>query len=120
MMNFRDKALTCTVCGKRFVFTVTEQRRLFAAGQELREPTNCPNCRVRDPDTGRWFGRIKWFSSEKGYGFIVKPNSDEIFFHRSQVIDEAIESLQEGAPVTFDQVATDRGAEAQQVRLESD
>jgi CspA family cold shock protein len=116
-MNFRDKALTCAVCGKRFVFTVTEQRRLFDAGQEIHDPTDCPTCRLRDPDTGRWSGRIKWFSYEKGYGFIVKPNSDEVFFHRSQVVDTALESLQEGAAVTFEEVATDRGAEARQVTI---
>ena len=118
-MNFRDKALTCAVCGKRYIFTVTEQRQLFDAGQEVHEPTDCPNCRIRDPETGRWSGRIKWFSVEKGYGFIVKPNSDEIFFHRSQLIDAAPESLQEGAAVTFEEVATDRGSEARQVTLAS-
>jgi len=120
MMNFRDKALTCTVCGEKFIFTVTEQRRLFGAGEEVQEPTTCPNCRVRDPETGRWSGRVKWFNAEKGYGFIVKPNADEIFFHRSQVVDESLAGLQDGASVTFDEVATDRGAEAQQVKLESD
>lgn len=116
-MNFRDKALTCAVCGKRFVFTVTEQRRLDAAGQEIHDPANCPTCRQRDPETGRWSGQIKWFNPEKGYGFIVKPDSGEVFFHRSQVIDAAIESLQEGAAVTFEEVATDRGAEARQVTV---
>jgi CspA family cold shock protein len=73
---------------------------------------------VRDPESGRWSGRIKWFSLEKGYGFIVKPDAGEIFFHRSQVLDAALDSLQEGATVTFEQIVTDRGTEARKVRVE--
>lgn len=127
-MNFSDRPLTCTVCGKRFIFTVTQQRQLYESGEgvqdpetgEVSAPEKCPSCRLRDPETGRWSGRIKWFSDEKGYGFIVKPDSDEIFFHRSQVIDESQVSLDEGTLVSFDQVSTDRGAEAQQVRVESE
>jgi CspA family cold shock protein len=124
-MNFRDRLVECTVCGKKFVFTVTEQRQLHESGHavldpetnEIVPPEKCPSCRLRDPETGRWTGRIKWFSYEKGYGFIVKPDADEIFFHRSQVIDEPLVELKEGAPVTFEEVDTDRGAEARQIRV---
>ncbi len=127
-MNFRDKPVTCTVCGKTFIFTVTEQRQLYQSGQaavephsnEIVPPTRCPSCRLQDAETGRWFGRIKWFSYEKGYGFIVKPNADEIFFHRSQVVDESMVSLDEGVPVSFEQISTEKGEEAQQVRVESE
>ena len=126
-MNFRDETLTCTVCGKTFIFTVTEQRKLYESGKdvgkpgsgEIPPPARCPSCRVRDPETGRCLGRIKWFSYEKGYGFIVKPGSAEIFFHRSQVVDEPMIALEEGVSVTFKEVVTDRGAEAQQVKVES-
>ena len=125
-MNYRDQPVICTVCGKRFIFTVTEQRQLHrsrgdasdAQTDQIIAPAKCPSCRVRDPQTGRLSGRIKWFSPEKGYGFIVKPDAGEIFFHRSQVIDEALDSLQEGVAVTFEQIVTDRGTEARQVRLE--
>jgi CspA family cold shock protein len=118
-MNFRDQRLTCDVCERTFIFTVTEQRQLAKSGQEIIPPTQCSQCRTRDPETGRWAGRVKWFSNEKGYGFIVKPNGDEVFFHRSQVVDELLTSLEEGTPVTFDQVSTERGPEANQVMIES-
>lgn len=124
-MNFRDQSLACAVCGKTFIFTVTEQRQLDEAGQgagspdsaEIALPTQCPDCRLRDPETGRWTGRVKWYNAEKGYGFIMKPNSDEVFFHRSQVVDRALVSLDEGVAVTFEQVSTDRGAEAQNIQV---
>lgn len=127
-MNFRDQPVECTVCAKPFIFTVTEQRRLHESGQPVFDPESneivalkkCPSCRLRDPETGRWTGRIKWFSHEKGYGFIVKPDANEIFFHRSQVVDEPLVELKEGASVTFEEVETDRGSEARQVRVESE
>jgi CspA family cold shock protein len=127
-MNFRDRLVICTVCGQTFIFTVTEQRRLYQSGQAVYDPSSneisaeavCPSCQLQDPETGRWSGKIKWFSAEKGYGFIIKPNFDELFFHRSQVIDEALVLLEDGAPVTFEQITTEKGMEARQVRVESE
>jgi CspA family cold shock protein len=118
-MNFRDQQLTCTDCRKEFIFTVTEQRRLHNSGHETAPPLACPSCRTRDPETGRWSGHVKWFSPEKGYGFIVSANGDEVFFHRSQIVDESLMALEERTPVSFEQVATERGPEAHQVKVES-
>jgi CspA family cold shock protein len=125
-MKFRDQRLECSVCGRSFIYTVTEQRERYQQAQQdgepepgtITAPTECPSCRTRDPETGRWTGRVKWFSQDKGYGFIVKPDGSEIFFHRSQV-DEAIQEVNEGAAVSFEQVDTDRGPEAQHVDIES-
>lgn len=117
-MNFRDQQLTCTVCEKSFIFTVTEQRRLNELGREIVPPTQCPSCRLRDPETGRWSGRVKWFSREKGYGFIVKPDGEEIFFHRSNVVEGALASLEDGTPVVFEQIEGVKGPEARQVEVE--
>ena len=119
-MNFRDQLVQCEQCDKRFVFTVTEQRRLETQGQPLTPPTHCPGCRLRDQDTGRLSGQVKWFSLEKGYGFINRVDNQDVFFHRSQVLDAPLASLQEGTPVTFDQVSTERGEEAHQVRVVPD
>jgi CspA family cold shock protein len=127
-MNFRDRRVTCSNCGDTYIFTVTEQRRLSEAGQavidpdtgEIVPPDQCPTCRLRDPETGRYTGRVKWFSPEKGYGFIVKPDADEIFFHRSQVEDESLGLLDDGVSVSFEQAETDRGEEARQVKVESE
>jgi CspA family cold shock protein len=119
-MNFRDQVIQCELCGKRFILTVTEQRRLHASGQEVSPPTRCPDCRLRDPVTGRWTGQVKWFNHEKGYGFIVRADNEEIFFHRSQIAHDALAALQEGTRVVFDQMSTSRGQEAQDVQIVSD
>jgi len=119
-MNFRDQLIPCELCDKPFVFTVTEQRRLHAAGQETTPPARCPGCRLRDPQTGRWSGQVKWFSQEKGYGFIARADDEEVFFHRSQVARDALALLQEGTRVAFDQISTPRGQEAQDVQIVSE
>jgi CspA family cold shock protein len=118
-MNFRDQELTCDVCGETYIFTVTRQRELEKAGQEVVPPSECPSCRMRDPETGRLAGQVKWFSPAKGYGFITRLDGVEIFFHRSQIEDGESQELDEGTPVTFEEITTEKGSEAQKVRVEN-
>jgi cold shock protein len=48
-------------------------------------------------------GTVKWFNSEKGYGFISKDNSGEDYFvHFSAIMSDGYKSLTEGQRVTFD------------------
>lgn len=105
-MPYRDTLVTCSVCGRSFIWTVTEQRQAAEAGQPLVKPELCPADRQRDPLTGRWLGRIKWYSSEKGYGFIIRSDGEEIFFHRTGVLPPGPAYLKEGTPVTFEIEAT--------------
>ncbi len=48
-------------------------------------------------------GKIKWFNSTKGYGFIVDDeNSKDVFVHISAMKSAGIESLDEGDEVTYE------------------
>lgn len=49
-------------------------------------------------------GTVKWFNSEKGFGFIANDNGgDDVFVHFSAIVSaDGYKSLQEGQPVTFD------------------
>ena len=60
-------------------------------------------------------GKVKWFNNEKGYGFIIKENSDDIFVHYSQIQDEGFKTLEEGQVVEFELVTGDKGLQAQNV-----
>jgi len=60
-------------------------------------------------------GTVKFFDDEKGYGFIVKENYDDIFVHYSSILDEGFKTLNEGQLVEFDLVFGDKGLQAQNV-----
>ena len=60
-------------------------------------------------------GKVKWFNNEKGYGFIIKENYDDIFVHYSQIQDEGFKTLEEGQVVEFDLITGDKGLQAQNV-----
>ena len=58
-------------------------------------------------------GTVKWFSDEKGFGFITpdEPGKD-LFVHHSGINSNGYASLQEGAKVSYDSEAGDKGPKA--------
>ncbi len=60
-------------------------------------------------------GRVKWFSAEKGFGFLEKEDGGDVFVHFSAVNGEGFRTLNEGERVEFDVVDGDRGPQAANV-----
>ena len=60
-------------------------------------------------------GTVKWFNSEKGFGFITKEDGNDVFVHFSAIQGDGFKTLEEGQAVTFDIVDGNRGPQAENV-----
>jgi CspA family cold shock protein len=62
-------------------------------------------------------GTVKWFSDEKGYGFITPDEGDQdLFVHHTGIAGEGFATLEEGAKVSFDTETADKGPKAVNVK----
>lgn len=62
-------------------------------------------------------GRIKWFCSKKGYGFIEREGGEDVFAHYTDIVDpeETFRYLQRGSEVEFEIVDGERGPRASHI-----
>jgi len=61
-------------------------------------------------------GKVKWYSEEKGYGFIEVKEGNDVFVRFSSILEEGYKSLEDGQGVEFEIIDGDRGPEASSVR----
>src|SRR6266568_1036465 len=60
-------------------------------------------------------GTVKWFSDQKGFGFISREDGDDVFVHHSGILGEGYRSLTEGQAVEFDVTQGQKGPQATNV-----
>ena len=61
-------------------------------------------------------GTVKWFSNEKGYGFIQQDGGEDVFVHLSEIQGDGYKSLAEGQRVEFEVAQGNKGLQASGVR----
>jgi cold shock protein len=61
-------------------------------------------------------GKVKWFDPNKGFGFIVSEEGEDIFVHHTDILQEGFKTLEEGQEVTFEKVQGAKGPQATEVK----
>ncbi|AUN14878.1 MULTISPECIES: cold-shock protein [Peptostreptococcaceae] len=62
-------------------------------------------------------GIVKWFNSEKGFGFISVEGGDDVFAHFSAIQKDGFKTLEEGQKVSFNIVEGARGPQAENITI---
>lgn len=62
-------------------------------------------------------GKVKWFDTKKGFGFIQSDDGDDVFVHYTNIQSEGFKTLEQGQDVTFELVEGKKGPQAANVRL---
>ena len=60
-------------------------------------------------------GKVKWFSNQKGYGFITPESVNDVFVHHSAIQGDGFKSLDEGQEVEFEIQQGSKGEQAANV-----
>jgi CspA family cold shock protein len=60
-------------------------------------------------------GTVKWFNDSKGYGFIARPEGEDLFVHFSAIAADGFRTLAEGEEVEFEMAETENGFRASNV-----
>ena len=62
-------------------------------------------------------GTVKWFNSDKGFGFITGEDGNDVFAHFSQINSSGFKTLEEGQKVTFDLAQGPKGPQAENITV---
>ena len=62
-------------------------------------------------------GTVKWFNSEKGFGFITGEDGKDVFAHFSQIQSSGYKSLEEGQEVSFEITQGPKGPQAENIQV---
>ena len=62
-------------------------------------------------------GTVKWFSDQKGYGFIEQDNGQDVFVHHTGISGSGFKSLQEGQRVRFEIETSPKGPKAKDIEI---
>lgn len=60
-------------------------------------------------------GTVKWFSNQRGYGFLGREDGGDVFVHYSALQGDGFKTLEEGQQVEFDVAEGDKGVRAENV-----
>jgi CspA family cold shock protein len=61
-------------------------------------------------------GKVKWFDTKKGFGFIIGPEGQDVFVHFSRILGDGFRSLKDGETVEYELLQGEKGLHAENVK----
>ncbi len=61
-------------------------------------------------------GKVKWFDTKKGFGFIQSEDGNDVFVHYTSIQTEGFKNLEQDQEVTFDITEGKKGPQASNVK----
>ncbi len=116
-MSSVPQSVVCQRCGRGFVVTASYREFLGRRGIQVKVPVICMTCFLRTGPVPKRQGEIKWFNPRKQYGFIADREGQEVFLHRTQLLEDNGSTLLEGQAVRFHHHYSHKGPEAWNVEL---
>jgi cold shock protein len=75
----------------------------------------CPRRETNEVRKDMAQGKVKWFDTKKGFGFIQQENGPDVFVHYSSIGGDGFKNLEEGQAVEFELIDSPKGPKAQNV-----
>jgi CspA family cold shock protein len=82
---------------------------------KARNQQTCPKGQISPGKQMKEQGTVKWFSNDKGYGFISREAGDDVFVHHTAIEGAGFKSLNEGDRIEFEVTKGPKGLQAQNV-----
>jgi len=60
-------------------------------------------------------GKVKWFDSKKGYGFIIGEEGQDVFVHYTSILGDGFRALKDGETVSYELIKSEKGLQARNV-----
>lgn len=98
-------------------FVATTATALIVGTKPASAYSNTEKVTLNPParDANRERGKVKWFNTSKGFGFIVKDDGEEIFVHFRSIRGEGRRGLRDGQSVSFIVAESNKGPQAEDV-----
>lgn len=110
------KMLTISTIPSYFISAILTGM-IILIGQAILQGSQNPQDQQKVLDNNRESGTVKWFDSNKGYGFITRSMGEDIFVHFRSIRGSGYRSLSEGQAVEFLVTQGEKGPQAEDILI---